>query len=183
MSRLDDIRARLAAAYLTRNGAEEFFENAPADIAYLLEQIALRDVALDAARAEQERLQKTNSHLEGRVLDSDYKADRARAWARCWREAAKKGRGVAEVYQEYVAAVREAHTILDGAGVPSAHRAVCDDPNCKSKLGHRIRALVAARNEAVSSADAARAEVQRARYAEGEALRKVERLQVIKVVE
>lgn len=42
-------------------------------------------------------------------------------------------------------AIAEAHARLDAAGVPSADGVTCDDPNCNSKLGHRITVLVAER--------------------------------------
>jgi hypothetical protein len=42
--------------------------------------------------------------------------------------------------------VTEAHARLDAAGVPSADGVTCDDPNCNSKLGHRITVLLAERD-------------------------------------
>jgi hypothetical protein len=52
-------------------------------------------------------------------------------------------RGAAEVDP----VIREAHERLDRAGVPKAEGHVCDDPTCETKLGHRIKLLIAERDE------------------------------------
>lgn len=43
----------------------------------------------------------------------------------------------------YKAATDDAHAILTTIGIPLADRVACDDPACQTKLGHRMRALVA----------------------------------------
>lgn len=43
--------------------------------------------------------------------------------------------------------LQEAHARLDRAGVPKADGHRCDDPKCETKLGHRIKILLAERDE------------------------------------
>ena len=43
--------------------------------------------------------------------------------------------------------LQEAHARLDRAGVPKADGHVCDDPTCETKLGHRLKVLIAERDE------------------------------------
>ena len=42
---------------------------------------------------------------------------------------------------KYQLAVEEAHKILDEMGIASAKEIHCDDPECHSSLGHRLRDL------------------------------------------
>lgn len=42
--------------------------------------------------------------------------------------------------------IAEAHARLDAAKVPSCHGACCTDPTCHTRLGHRIKLLVAERD-------------------------------------
>lgn len=42
--------------------------------------------------------------------------------------------------------IAEAHARLDSATVPSCHGACCTDPTCNTRLGHRIKLLVAERD-------------------------------------
>lgn len=52
-----------------------------------------------------------------------------------------EGDEVDEGPRGYKAAVQECHSVLDAAGIPSAKGQVCSDPECKSPVGHRLRAL------------------------------------------
>lgn len=59
-------------------------------------------------------------------------------------------------HDEFKAAVEESHRRLDDAGVPKA--GACEDDNCETKLGHRVRDLVRERDRlraALASADQA----------------------------
>lgn len=49
-------------------------------------------------------------------------------------------------FEDARAAIVETHAVLDKAGVPKGHGAVCDDPDCRSKLAHRVRCLVNSRD-------------------------------------
>jgi hypothetical protein len=61
-----------------------------------------------------------------------------------------------ERLRQFEVATQEAHAVLDAASVPTAVRATCDDPNCKTMLGHRVRWAVAeiARFRAEAAKDA-----------------------------
>jgi hypothetical protein len=43
--------------------------------------------------------------------------------------------------ESYRAAVLECQKILDEVGIPTAKGQHCDDPTCRSQLGHRLRNL------------------------------------------
>ena len=52
--------------------------------------------------------------------------------------------------------VDEAHKLLDGAGVPEASGVACDDPECQTRLGHRLRTLIYERDTLRNLLDEAR---------------------------
>lgn len=68
-------------------------------------------------------------------------------WSALWKRSAKEScKGWKIERNDYSMAVEDAHKALDAAGVPSAEGARCDDPECQTKLGHRVRAVIAERD-------------------------------------
>lgn len=49
--------------------------------------------------------------------------------------------------QQLFQVLTEVHQRLNDAGVPSAQGAICDDPACRSNLGHRVKVLIEERDQ------------------------------------
>lgn len=74
-------------------------------------------------------------------------------------------------HERFEAALKEAHGRLDAAEVVTVHRFPCADPTCQTRIGHRVKILIAERDQLLSLLSSSRAAFLALRAAEDEAAR------------
>jgi len=104
----------------------------------------------DARKATEVAQALANDHAA--TVDRQRKEiERAQRWARRWKRTAYKHRAASRDWEyhhdDLKAGLDDANQVLDAAGVPRAVWTLCNNPACQTKVGHRVRALTAERDE------------------------------------